>query len=295
MAYEAVGSFWIETRIWNPEWGHLPGMKWRHMELFPDLDEEDSLNIPNAISTPRSVTGNGNRPSAPSSGTSNATSAPGVDHDRTNLNHVLSVAGGDEASSRVTSGPTPRKKTSKSVNNLHSAPDGHTPAKKTAHRALRSVRSSRVEKPSKPKSTGRPRRREESGRSTVSMDASRRTGQNGTSINPPNSDANPRLSESRSRPSRQAKAISRNKQHVTFNDSSITHLDPAQPNRSQALSQPPAAYRKLRRSPRIAKRLQARGGPERISKAGTPKCQHNAVATTSVHVEEHARQKRRKS
>ncbi|KKZ66657.1 hypothetical protein EMCG_00220 [[Emmonsia] crescens] len=47
-AYENAKDHWLEQKIWNPKWGHMPGMTWIHED--PDDDDNSDEALPtNAI------------------------------------------------------------------------------------------------------------------------------------------------------------------------------------------------------------------------------------------------------
>ncbi|PGH03966.1 hypothetical protein GX51_03803 [Blastomyces parvus] len=45
-AYNYVKNHWLAQKIWNPKWGHMPGLTWIHEEPDDD-DESDSENLDN--------------------------------------------------------------------------------------------------------------------------------------------------------------------------------------------------------------------------------------------------------
>ncbi|KAI1927390.1 hypothetical protein LOZ65_002281 [Ophidiomyces ophidiicola] len=46
-AYNRAKDFWVEQKIWNPNWNDMPGLKWIHEE--PDVDDISSDELPSTI------------------------------------------------------------------------------------------------------------------------------------------------------------------------------------------------------------------------------------------------------
>lgn len=80
-AHENIKKIWIEDKIWNPEWGGLPGMKWMHEERPPSPDsikEQHQL-----LGQSPDVVGNGERQhGSPSPRGFDSEPRPSVDDDR---------------------------------------------------------------------------------------------------------------------------------------------------------------------------------------------------------------------
>jgi len=148
MAYEAVKKHWIEDKIWNPQWGELPGMTWMHADLLdktlhtPD-DAEEGRQI--SLSPPHTTHNGAQPPVLPNLQPFNAEATHGVDIDRTDGNGLPSAPADVDTLSSEISRHADRQKRTASTGRLRSADQA-------ADRVLRNVRSSTVEKPGKPMS-----------------------------------------------------------------------------------------------------------------------------------------------
>lgn len=47
-AYESIKNTWIKREIWNPRWGILPGMSWKHEEPLEEEADKDPVPVQNA-------------------------------------------------------------------------------------------------------------------------------------------------------------------------------------------------------------------------------------------------------
>ncbi|KLJ06259.1 hypothetical protein EMPG_09294 [Blastomyces silverae] len=60
-AYKNVKDRWLTQKIWNPQWGDMPGMTWIHEEP-DDEDSEESDNPPTSESLPNNAVESDGRP-----------------------------------------------------------------------------------------------------------------------------------------------------------------------------------------------------------------------------------------
>ncbi|KAF2278990.1 uncharacterized protein EI97DRAFT_431207 [Westerdykella ornata] len=147
MAYESTKKNWIEDEIWNPAWGELPGTTWMH----EDLEEEDERRT--SIPQPDAVSNDEQPPRLPSPRSFNSEPTPGVYNDGTSSNNLSTVPEEVDASSGVIARARGKRKRAKGTSRLPTVKESPRSAEESAGRALRSVRSSKVMKPSESEST----------------------------------------------------------------------------------------------------------------------------------------------
>lgn len=277
MAYEAVKKHWMEDKIWNPQWGELPGMTWMHADLYdkqpetPDGAKEGRRKSP---SPPNVVSNGAQRLHLPNSQPLNTEATPGVDIDHTDDNGLPSAPAYVDARSAEASRLSGVRNRTESTRRFPMVPESPRSADKTAGQVLRGVRSSKVKKPSKVNSTTKSGRMQNH-RSVGPAKTSSLPRQHGPLLTPQNSNEN--LSSEQATPGRPAssKRSSRGRadsmastlksnpegqrktrgrtESVTFEQSLLGTLNgPGRPNRPAAWFQPAVPASGPRRSARIA-------------------------------------------
>jgi len=148
MAYESTKKNWIEDEIWNPKWGELPGTTWMHEDLEDEEEEVRRTSKPQ----PDAVSIDGQTPHLPSPGPLNSEPMSGV-YDGTNSNNSFTAPEEADASSGAIARAGGKRKRTKGTSRLPTVNESPRSAEESVGRVLRSVRSSKVMKPSEPRST----------------------------------------------------------------------------------------------------------------------------------------------
>lgn len=162
-AFESVKKMWIEDGIWNFNWDDMPGMTWNHEDPDEEYDrirEQARILYPDWFYPVKSS---------------------GSDHDSTDKNKSPSLSRAVEATSGKTARPTGKGKRTKPSSHLPTSMKSTQTPEKPAARLLRTVRSSKVKKPSKakPRAT-KARLRNQNDRSVEATEACEPTGQDDT-------------------------------------------------------------------------------------------------------------------
>ncbi|PVH93670.1 hypothetical protein DM02DRAFT_619121 [Periconia macrospinosa] len=147
MAYKSTKKNWIEDGIWNPAWGELPGTTWLHEDLEDEDERRTSKTQPNVVSNDEQS------PRLPSPRSLNSEPTPDVYNDGTNSNNLSTVPEEVDAPSGVIARARGKRKRTKGTSRLPTVKVSPRPAEESAGRVLRSVRSSKVMKPSESGST----------------------------------------------------------------------------------------------------------------------------------------------
>lgn len=302
-------------------WGELSGMTWRHMELFPQLDEEQP-KAPDGIGEFPShaiSNGNGNSHSVPVSGLSTPNQRLGVDNDRSHNNGLLSASREADASSRVISRPIGRRKRTKGIDRLPSVPKAHGRRKSLqvdsfgayARRGWRNRagQSLLLQNPAfESRVVAQPdvvKHPTQQGKTARCSDRGAVTRIHPLSISTPSPKdkfggihgqrLGKRSQRRRNRsPNPKDNGSEPRSKHVTFESSTRAPPDPGRPNRSPPGSQPPVAASMPRRSARIAELQKAGSESERSPKAeGSLKRKRNAATSSTDNAKERLKSKRR--
>ncbi|KAF1962522.1 hypothetical protein CC80DRAFT_162235 [Byssothecium circinans] len=146
MAYESVKKIWIEDELWNPTWGELPGMTWRHEDLLEEIRQKSKPQ-------PDAARNDEQRPHLSSPEPSIPEPIPGGDNDHTDDNNPAS--GSEEVNPAIPAMTRARGKGKRTKGPARQSTVNKSPraAEEPIGRVLRNVRSSKVVKPGKPRST----------------------------------------------------------------------------------------------------------------------------------------------
>jgi len=235
MAYEAVKKSWIEDKIWNPEWDEVPGMTWMHEDIY-DKKTETLTGIKEGCqkspSLPRAVGSGSQQPYLPSPGALSAEETTGLGE------------------------PT-------HDHGLPSAPaDGDI---------LRSVRSSRVKKPSEPKSASTKSRRKQNYRSTRSGGTSgiqRYNNAQGTSQNQIEDSS---LASSDRSKSGMLNGSGHANRHATEHQPSVAASEPRRSARIADMQQKKRAFEPPPKGEMVSKRKRNKAAPHEANELSKPK------------------------
>ncbi|KAL8935304.1 MAG: hypothetical protein Q9211_004768 [Gyalolechia sp. 1 TL-2023] len=285
-AYKRVRDSWMEDKIWNPKWGEFPGMMWMHEDPDEQDHGPDFYTLPWMHEDPaernkgrwfyaREVVDDRQPPDP--AGISERRITPGLPrifgpsptpgNVAIDSNNLHSVPGGAEASGRESTRPIRRRETSgRRSTDSKSAEVPEEPI----GRVFRGVRSSKVERRTKPRKSGF---RGQGDRTIEATKMSNRPGRDGTSLEPGSDSINLSLAAPcmprrnlRSGVARTASLpVRRSSRTVALNEARGV-IVPTMPRRNLRPGATNAASLPQRRSSRTAARNEVSSATLRLSK-----------------------------
>ncbi|KAF2240250.1 hypothetical protein BU26DRAFT_526143 [Trematosphaeria pertusa] len=274
-AYESVKNMWIEDKIWNPKWDQLPGMTWMHEEdpddrpQTPDIFKEGREERRQRREERRQRDGTppgpdeidemirkkgrqmwGLSPSPVSNGKQQLhSSRPGppqlkpvldVDNNRGGGNDIPSFPRDVNDSSGAVARPNDRGRRRESAGRLPTVPETPRLAEEPADGVLRSVRQSKVEKPSKANASAPNRRLRKHSHRANEPGQTSNSPENGTLLPPRNGTNNPVPENEQAAPGRRTQT------------SKLSSLTLAQSKATEPESKPQGQLQTNGRSKRVA-------------------------------------------